>query len=157
MPDNEHKPSNHNTPVDPPYIEGHSDIEFIDIPLDELPSVPPALITLASHFTPRSPVWRWTTIGGIILFVLLVLFGTLPNSLFTAPVTAIPTPHQIPLLLNANPLQPIILAPAPQNCPSLAPLHTFDPATFSPGVGASPVWVTGFSGPFARLVHLDDS
>ncbi len=157
MPDNEHEPCNHDTPVDSRLIEGDSDIEFTDVPADELPIVSETLITLASHFSPRSPVWRWTTIAGAILFVLVVVFGTFPISRLTPAVTPIPTPHHVPFMVNANSFQPLILAPAPQNCPSPAPLHTFDPATFSPGVGASPVWVTGFSGPTARLIHLDDS
>jgi len=60
-------------------------------------------------------------------------------------------------MVNAKRLQPLTLDPAPKNCPSTPSLHNFDPATFPPGVGSSPVWVTGFSGPSARLVHLDDS
>lgn len=132
-----------------------SDIEVTDVPPGELPIVPEALIVLGSHFSPQSPVWRWTTVGGIVIFVLLVLFSSYPASLLAPAVTAVPTPREhVPLILDSNLLP--ILKPAPQNCPSTAPLHSFDPA-FPPGVGDSPVWVTGFSGPHARLVHLDDS
>ena len=144
-----------------------SDIEVTDVPPDELPIVPETLIALGSHFSPRSPLWRWTTVGGIVIFLLLVCRdpiyrvlpiyrGSFPTSLLTPAVTAVPTPHEhLPLILDSNQLP--ILKPAPQNCPSTAPLHSFDPATFPPGVGDSPVWVTGFSGPYARLVHLVDA
>jgi hypothetical protein len=138
------------------YFEGYSDIEISDVPSDELPMVPNVLITLGSHFSPRSLLWRWTTIVGAILLVLLVLFNNFPTFLFTPAATAVPTPQHVSFML-ANPLQPLVLAPAPKNCPSLAPLYNFDPATFPPGVGVSPVWVTGFSGPYARLDKLDDS
>ncbi len=37
-----------------------------------------------------------------------------------------------------------MLDPAPGDCPAMALLQDFDPITFDPGVGASPVWVTGF-------------
>ncbi len=138
-----------------------SDIEVTDVPPGELPIVPGALIALGSHFSPRSPVWRWTTVGGIVIFVLLVCSspiyrGSFPASLLAPVVTAVPTSREhAPLILDSNLLP--ILKPAPQNCPSTAPLHSFDPATFPPGVGDSPVWVTGFSGPHARLVQLDDA
>jgi hypothetical protein len=139
------------------YFEGHPDIEISDVPPDELPMVPNVLVILGSHFSPRSLIWRWATIGGGILLMLLVLFNNFPTFLFTPATTVVPTPHPVPFMLNANPLQPLVLAPAPKNCPSPAPLHNFDPATFPPGVGISPVWVTGFSGPYARLSKLDDS
>ncbi len=150
MRDTEHEPSKDEIPSET------SDIEVTDVPPGELPIVPETLIALGSHFSPRSPVWRWTTVGGVVIFVLLVLFSSFPTSLLTPAVTAVPTPHEhVPLILDSNP--PPVLEPAPQNCPSTAPLHSFDPPTFPPGVGDSPVWVTGFSGPYARLVHLVDA
>src|SRR5262249_20064636 len=160
MRDTEHEPAKNAVPLETAGGKA-SDIEVTDVPPDELPSVPEALIALGSHFSPKSPVWRWTTIGGIVVFVLLVCSsplyrGRLPGSLFAPAATAVPTPREhVPLVLDSNLLP--ILKPAPQNCPSTAPLRSFDPATFPPGVGDSPVWVTGFSGPYARLVHLDDT
>jgi hypothetical protein len=155
MRDTEHKPSKDEIPSEA------SDIEVTDVPPGELPIVPKALIALGSHFSPRSPVWRWTTVGGVVIFVLLVCSspiyrGSFPTSLLTPAVTAVPAPREhVPLMLDSNQLP--VLKPAPQNCPSTAPLRSFDPPTFPPGVGDSPVWVTGFSGPYARLVHLEDA
>ena len=155
MRDTEHEPLKDDAPIETTYSRT-PDIEVTDIPPGELPIVPEALIVLGSYFSPRSPVWRWTTVGGIVIFVLLVLFSSYPTSLLAPAVTAVPTPREhVPLILDSNLLP--ILKPAPQNCPSTTPLHSFDPATFPPGVGDSPVWVTGFSGPHARLVQLDDS
>ncbi len=46
------------------------------------------------------------------------------------------------------------LAAAPQNCLRSTRLQDFASPIYPPGVGSSPVWVTGFTGPDAQLNHL---
>lgn len=46
------------------------------------------------------------------------------------------------------------LADAPQDCLYSTTLQNFATPLYSPGVGSSPTWVTGFTGPDAHLNHL---
>jgi hypothetical protein len=136
------------------------EIEITDIPQDEGRSVSIALLKLGSHFSPKSRVWRFSMVAGILSLVLLVLVSSFPSLLDTAwelfrksPASGSSlTSRQLDVSAN---LLPAPLGPAPQNCPSIAHLHDFDLPTFPPGVGSSPVWVVGFSAPGARLVQLD--
>ncbi len=144
--------------------------EVSDIPGDELPPIPEALVTLGAQFSPRSHAWRLTTVVGTIFFVLLVILSTFPSArdealdVLVGPTSA---PTLSPILKSlatltahsqataASRFRVAMLDPAPGDCPATALLQDFDPITFDPGVGAYPVWVTGFNGPRAQLVQLD--
>ena len=144
--------------------------EVSDIPPDELPPIPEVLVTLGAQFSPRSRAWRFTTVVGAMFFVLLVILSTFPSArdgALDVLVGPTPAPTLSPILKSlatltahsqataASRFRAAMLDPAPADCPATALLQDFDPLTFDPGVGASPVWVTGFHGPRAQLVQLD--
>jgi hypothetical protein len=52
------------------------EIEITDIPQDEGRSGSMALLKLGSHFSPKSRVWRFSMVAGILSLVLLVLVSS---------------------------------------------------------------------------------
>lgn len=110
-----------------------------------------------------------------LLLVYLVVFGAFPDlssslpGLFARPASTplasiasqnetqgfslkkvlfwrISTPPSVPL--NGT------LEAAPQTCRRYTTLQNFDAPAYPAGVGGSPLWVTGFSGPHALLNHF---
>ncbi len=54
----------HETPKD------DFELEVSDIPRDDLPPIPEALVTLGAQFSPRSHAWRLSTVVGTIFLSL---------------------------------------------------------------------------------------
>src|SRR5713101_4942976 len=144
--------------------QSDSEVEITDLPPRQLSSVLEKLVALGSwfaHSLPKSHVWRLVTTGSAVALLLLMLLGGFPT-IRNKALDVLLGPRST-LTANAPPgttLQSAVaenstLASLPLNCPSVAAPQNFDPVTFPPGVGASPIWITGLSGP-PLLVHRED-
>jgi len=148
--------------------EEDGELEITDLPMDEVSSSSVLLVALGSHFSPRSRAWRLTTAGGAIFFVLLVLLTNFPfiHGKALGGVTASTAAKRSPVVLTMATLKadyhpaPIpgisSLSGVPPYCVPGSVPQDFAPDYFGPGVGDSPVWVSGFAGPHAT-VHIQDT
>jgi hypothetical protein len=126
----------------------------------------------------RASVGRVLTALGLCAAVLLLLAGNVPSlrsrliGLFEPPI-----PTQAPLIADTSNLFPSSngvdihvrrsnlapiqasgsLGPLPATCPRANTLQSFESPLDPPGLGSGPVWLVGFSGPTASLVHLNSS
>lgn len=126
----------------------------------------------------RASVGRVLTALGLCAAVLLLLAGNVPSlrsrllGFFEQPA---PTPapliadtsnlftssNGVDINVRRSNLAPIqasgSLGPLPATCPRANTLQPFESPLDPPGLGSGPVWLVGFSGPTASLVHLDSS
>jgi hypothetical protein len=123
----------------------------------------------------RAGMGRVLTALGVCAAVLLLLAGNAPSlrtQLVGLFVPSPPTPT--PLIADTSNLFPSSggvhitvrhsglvpietqnsLGPLPATCPKADTLQTFESPLDPPGLGEDPVWLVGFSGPTASLVHL---
>ena len=117
----------------------------------------------------RRAVGRALTTFGVGAALLILLLGNIPGLHSTlvgllAP-TATPTPQvsftfsNMPIIVNHFGTVPPSSAqsspgPLPSTCPQVSTLQHFTTPLDPPGLGASPVWLSGFSGPSATLDEL---
>ncbi|HEV2580490.1 MAG TPA: hypothetical protein VGT44_06520 [Ktedonobacteraceae bacterium] len=154
------------------------DLEISDLPgTDHNPaSRAPAFIrALAEHPRLRVRFWRLGTAALAFILLVLVLSSSFPQIqqglqyLFAPPsptatiqLPGLSSAQAIPLhgrqktsitiAVNSKPLiVPLTeaLGPVPSACLHTTPTRAFDAPSFSPGLGALPMWVTGFSNPAA--------
>lgn len=145
-----------------------------------LPGFRPARATAGSarpaRTQRRASVGRALTALGLCAAVLLLLAGNVPSvrsrliGFFESPV---PTPapliadtsnlfsssNGVSITVGHSSLVPIgpegELGPLPSTCPKANTLQPFESPLDPPGLGGGPVWLVGFSGPTASLVHLN--
>lgn len=127
----------------------------------------------------RSLFWRAATVGCAVILIFLALngnFSMLRQNLLSLFVHATPvaTVQSSEVIISQgatfqsgaqNKVSWIAMAPpvvtaygtlgqVPQSCEQYTTPQNFDSPAFPPGVGGSPMWVTGFAGPRAVLNQL---
>lgn len=148
------------------------EIEMSDLPDTGNARQAPALMgMLAARPRLRSRLWRAATVGSALILFLLALNGNFSLVQQNIPgLSAHPTPSPTDqssaasisqdvtskfntkkvIVWNAS-TPPVVsgsetLGPVPQSCPQETSLQNFVSPVFPPGVGGSPLWVTGFVG-----------
>ncbi|HEY3994075.1 MAG TPA: hypothetical protein VGM01_14505 [Ktedonobacteraceae bacterium] len=116
----------------------------------------------------RSP-GRALTALGICIALLVLLLGNIPSLRATFLGLLGPTPTPTPGASFTFSSMPIVVnhfgpipayssqsspGPLPPTCPQISTLQYFTTPLDPPGLGASPIWLAGFTGPSAALDNL---
>ena len=155
-------------------------VEITDLePIEGVSRISRALNSWEERPSLRRRVWQIVTPGGILLLILLVMFGTFPstreiassffsrlNSAHSTALVAGTVPSDATNGFNAKEViiwtadtssaitPSATLGPAPQDCPAISQTRGFDFKGAPRVAGSSPVLVIGFGGPDAVLTHL---
>lgn len=157
----------------PPEDEGF-ELEITDLSGDIKPRVPMRWLNAKARLSPHVLVRQVCTVGGVLVMLGVLLFGNFPllrshvAGLFTAttpmatPSPSVPFAHGYTVSSGSSEIIVDVQA-APGNtashldsvpaCLEVSPLQS-SAAPLSKGLGESPLWVTGFTGPSATLNHL---
>lgn len=141
---------------------GDFELEFSDLPAVEEHSVAGRLLALGTRLTPRVRLWRLMMTACTVCMVLFLVLASFPaprNWLYTLVVP--PTPTQVVLSsvtissdISQQIVGPITPGPVPIT-PGPMPLYIVCPAPSvqytSTTLGSNPLWISGFSGPTARV------
>jgi len=135
------------------------ELEFSDLPAVEEHSVAGRLLTLGTYLTPKVRLWRLVMTACTVCMVLFLVFASFPaprNWLYTLVVPPAPTAVVISSITmsGADIIVPITPGAMPIT-PGAMPLDKVCPAPpveyTSTTLGSNPVWISGFSGPTARV------
>jgi hypothetical protein len=140
---------------------------------------PSALSSGATRLPTSGRISRVFAVAGLVLILGILLVGNIPP-LRTRVIGLLepPTPAVTVSLANANYFTSAssfslsqdhpanvptpsgsqqIMAPLPASCPKANSLRDFNAPLDPPGLGDGPVWLNGFSGPIAALVHVQQA
>jgi hypothetical protein len=155
-------------------------VEITDLePIEGASRISRALKSWDGRPSLRQRVWQLVTAGGILLLILLVMFGTFPSTreivsgIFSRPNSAhsteLVTGTLTPGATNGFNAKEVIiwtadtssaitpsatLGPPPQDCPAISQTRGFDFKGAPRVAGSSPVLVIGFGGSDAVLTHF---
>lgn len=146
------------SPVAKEQMDEDFELEFSDLPPVKEHTFSQKLFILGTRLTPRVRLWRLGLTACTVCMILFLVFASFPsprNWLYTLVVP--PTPTQVALssvLIARDISQPPPPGPAPitpgpmpntMACPSPPVQYV------SSLIGSDPVWISGFSGPTARV------